>query len=194
MAVIPSGYAQLNIAFAGQAQPNGAQVVFGLKLPVGAEITAISDMIEGAIDTANMKDFVDNESKLDYFLLKFGPNATGPQAIRNLDVTGDMGGDGLVPSVAVLARKLTLDGGRAGRGRTYWPFVLASATDDGGNLTGTWRSDYETMLNNFLGAISVGEANLCVLHGEDSPITIPSLINSFSVQSKVATQRRRLRR
>lgn len=192
--IIPEGYAQLNIAFAGQAQPNGAQITMGLTLPVGATITDVMDSVESVIVASAFKDFVDNESKVDYFLVKFGPNDIGPSAIRNLDITGDMGGDGLVPSVAVLARKITALGGRAGHGRLYWPFVGASMVDDGGNFTGSWREAFETMLNDFKDDLSSTELPMTLLHGEGSPIETPLIVSSLSVQSKVATQRRRLRK
>lgn len=105
-----------------------------------------------------------------------------------------------VPSqnVAVLVRKITARGGRAGRGRLFLPGLQLGE----GNVTATgvilqslvdsWTADF----NSFLAACTTVGFPLVLLHQdpEVGPPLPPDPITGFAVQPVVATQRTRLRR
>lgn len=97
------------------------------------------------------------------------------------------------PSVAMLANKATLLGGRHGRGRLFLPAPPENQVDNVGALDSTFRGNVQTSLDDLMTNIGTqlgGEPYL--LHAESSPA--PTLIQSITLQGLVATQRRRLSR
>jgi hypothetical protein len=193
MALIPLGYAQANLKFTGTALPFGAQSTFGIALQ-GSSVSP-SDLalaVENAWDLAGFNAILGNGNDLSSILVKYGPTVTGPSA--EISVTNTAGG-GLCgpPNVTWLARKVTLDGGRAGRGRIYLPGVPEDVVGSDGDLDNTQVAALQTAFNNFQAKLESDSFALTVLHGPGAPITSPSAIESFQVDGRAATQRRRLR-
>lgn len=113
-------------------------------------------------------------------------------------------------NVALLVSKVTSGGGRSTRnGRMYVGGIVESLTDaSNGNLITTgdvtsWNGFFASLLSGMNDAGGVGQAaqTLVVVHTEDiGTPTNPNVvftsatdIDSFSVQQRLATQRRRLR-
>lgn len=192
--IIPTGYAQANIFYAGTVVPTGAENTLGLQVGVpGPTPAEVAESVAGLWEITVMPFLVDNIS-MTHVAVKFGPGDTGPSGEFPLVVAGGDTGEGDAPSVAVLVKKNTVDGGRAGRGRMYLPGIRESRVEDGGHINGTYAEDLAEGLENFrLGLIS-DDINPVVLHGPDSPIATPSEIVTFTVDPTAATQRRRMRR
>jgi hypothetical protein len=114
-------------------------------------------------------------------------------AERLESIIGTGAGDGLVCNTGLLVRKDTAAGGRKNRGRMFVPpFNLAeSAVDVGGTVTASVVAGQQTGWNEFYTAIVAAEVPPWLLHSD--PADSPTPISSFSVQSKAATQRRRIR-
>lgn len=102
--------------------------------------------------------------------------------------TGSAGLD--PPATSILVNKLTLLGGRSGRGRMFIAQPNGANTFDDGTLSTAYLTSTQGFLDTLIAAIETvvgGDAYL--LHSGPSPA--PTLIQSFVVDRKLGTQRRR---
>jgi hypothetical protein len=193
--IIPIGYAQVNLRFTGTAVPTGAEMTFGLDIGgIPGTLTALADEIADAWDTQGCQARQNDQCVLATLLVKEGPNITGPSVEISPGLAGGQSGEAGPPNTAALVRKVTSDGGRAGRGRMYFPGVTEGNMDHGGIYDPTERGLLEVALENFRNVIDVYGAPWVVLHASGSPISTPSPITALEVDGRLATQRRRLRR
>lgn len=101
-------------------------------------------------------------------------------------------------NVAVLANKTTAFAGRRNKGRMYFPPSLLSegAVNQVGVIDGSSVTAIQTGLTNFynelLDSAPLPPAPPVLFHS--TGVTTPTPITSLNVQSRVATQRQRLRR
>jgi len=194
MTVIPTGFAQANFIYNGASAPTGAEWTLGLGISSygGSPITLGEDLVS-AYETANFDASTSTDVDLSGVLVKFGPDATGPSALFSAAVGGAADQDA-VPNVSYLIHKVTSLGGRAGRGRAYFPGVPEAQTEPNGTLDSTWRDNFQAAWDTFLTELTGLSVIPVVLHAADSPLTTPTAITSFVVDARAATQRRRLRR
>jgi hypothetical protein len=193
VALIPTGYAQINWKFTGTSCPNGAEVTLGVDISSygGTPAAAAGDAIVAYND--NIDGIMPATVTLASVLVKFGPNATGPSAESPSGNAGSGGGASTSPNVAWLVHKTTAQGGRAGRGRMYWPGVQESEVDPSGNLSTAFVTGAQTAVDGFLADLSTALLIPVVLHGAASPLSTPTTILSLEVDGVAATQRRRMR-
>jgi hypothetical protein len=85
---------------------------------------------------------------------------------------------------------VTLSGGRANRGRFYWPGGVDTQIDSAGFLDTTAVSNWETAMADLLTQLQTDLLFPVILHGGAAA---PTTIVDFVLQSQAATQRRRLR-
>lgn len=100
------------------------------------------------------------------------------------------------PNSAVLIQKRTAVGGRRNRGRFYQPgFSIRNQITAAGVIDPDYLFDLQTNIDLFMTHVNAGtgfqSTDLVVLHSS-APST-PAVITSLTADSKVATQRRRLR-
>lgn len=194
MAVIPEGFGQANFRFIGSAVPLGAECTLGLEMPLPTPTPAEAAEVFYEAWQTRIQPFQVDQCNLFSVLMKFGPTETGVFfEFTGISEGGD-DGEPDTPATAVLVRKLTVDGGRAGRGRMFVPGIRESRIEAGGHVNGTFRLDMQAGFDNFQSDIEDADYKLMVLHGEGSPLDEPSEVLSFSVDSTAATQRRRMRR
>lgn len=122
--------------------------------------------------------------------LKVGPNSTGATYETATDVQGTNGAEPVMPQVAVLVKKLTGIGGRSQRGRLYMPGFNAAEAFVDGSIGTTSVSDMQVVFDTFLAGLATEGIPMALLHSQSSD---PTEVTSLVVQSKVATQRRRMR-
>jgi hypothetical protein len=192
--VIPIGYAQINHVFGGNNLPTGAEVTYGIN-NTGAELTAAALAESCATiweDTMRLS-YVDDMIHLEV-RCKLGPDATGASAVFSVGSPGTDSGAGTTPNVAWLVQKQTLAGGRAGRGRFYLPGISESSVGSDGVIDGTQLANFQGRLDSFLSDLNTADHPMALLHGADSPLTVPNTVQALVASSSVATQRRRLRR
>lgn len=192
MPVIPIGHCQCNIRFTGLAVPTGAELTLGINqsLQTPAQVaTAV-----GGFFSNNLLSPLANEVTLSSVLCKFGPNNTGPSAEVAFQVAGSASGAAGPPNFSLLVKKVTGDGGRAGRGRWFIPGLPEGQVDEGGFILQATLDDYQDRLDAFLNDLIGQDLPPVVLHGAGSPLVSPSEITSLEVQPLGATQRRRMRR
>jgi hypothetical protein len=121
--------------------------------------------------------------------------STGDQIGQHLGVKVGNVSDACPPSnCAVLISKNTALGGRRYRGRLFFPPVKLNegAVDQSGNMSGGSVTDYQTTWDGFVGNLGVSQLEPVLFHQGASP-PVPTPITSFTVQSVIATQRRRMR-
>jgi hypothetical protein len=192
--VIPVGFAQVNFLYTGPGVPTGAQWTLGINLEGSAETpTDIANECLAHYETADFDAVTASGTDLTGILVKFGPDATGPSSQIGVSV-GGAGAAGGGAAISWLCRKLTAVGGRAGRGRTYFPGVPESSVEEGGTLNTGQLALMQNSWDLFYTAMAGGTFSPVLLHGEGSPLSAPNLITEFVVDSRVATQRRRQRR
>lgn len=108
--------------------------------------------------------------------------------------------DTLPPNTAWLLQKRTALAGRAFRGRTYFPAVDQAAADDAGFLVQVFRDAYQLAANGWLFDIATVGTPVLIhscFHAVTEPVCVapaPTPTTSHVVDSRVATQRRRLQR
>jgi hypothetical protein len=193
--IIPSGYAQVNLRFTGADIPTGAEMTFGVNNTVtGWSPEAGINEVGNAIGASDLPDAWNTACTLSSILWKSGPNATGPSAEVSTSYVGTVTGDSDPPQTAMLIRKNTALGGRAGRGRMYQPGVPEAFVNGAGELTGTTATIITALYADFLTILGGSDIPMVLLHAEGSPITTPTTVTSLEVDARCATQRRRNRR
>lgn len=193
--IIPDGFAQVNLVFSGSGMPTGGEVTQGINVQAFAgNPTECAETIAAGILTSAIEDLWVAQVTLAEVRVKFGPNATGPSGVATMGEAGDAGGTGWTPNTSMLVQKVTALGGRAGRGRSYWPGVPEAMVDVAGALDTTFQATAQGVFDDWLAKLAADDLNAVVLHGAGSPISLPTAIQAFVVAPIVATQRRRLRR
>ena len=194
MPLIAAGFAQANFIFRGDGCPTGAEITLGLAVDAytGTVADAASDLRNNF--QTNVLSVLPSGVTLDSVLCKFGPTATGPSASAASGSVGGGAGAQVSPAVCYLVHKNTSAGGRAGRGRFYLPGVSEGSVDESGTIAGATITALDAALADFYTQLGVDDLNPRVLHGAGSPLSAPTIINSFTVDSTAATQRRRQRR
>jgi hypothetical protein len=192
--IIPVPFAQVNWRFRGLAAPHGAEVTLGLNVDIfpGTPADACVECRDAWV--ARIRPLQCNQIELEEVLVKFGPNSVGPSAVLGSSLAGSTASDTDPPHTALLVQKVTGVGGRAGRGRFYWPGFRTTLFDSSGLGDPAQIGALQTAFNGFHTDLVTAGLVPTLLHGPSSPITTPIPITSFQVSGTAATQRRRLRR
>lgn len=194
---LPIGYMQLNfkIELLGKAAPYVFTMgAFNNPLVPGSPAEKVADL-DVAVAMGNAL-FGANRF-IGYYTYR-GINATymtetGPLPIEvNSNVTGTKPGNALPSNCAILVRKRTGAGGKQNRGRFFLPpaWIGEDAVDPDGTIVGS-TADLVDHLDQLLSDMTDVGLPARLLH-TDSEMT-PTPITSLQLQTKIATQRRRLR-
>lgn len=188
--IIPVGFAQVTHVFGGPVLPYGAVTTYGINQPSIVSPTDFVDDIHGffvANVMPNVNEFIDViETRI-----KLGPNDIGPAYAGGLPAQGAVTGTGSPPNVAFLVEKNTAAGGRANRGRMFLPGVTESYVTDSGALIPAAVADWQVALDAWLEDLDTNGSPMVLLHSASSD---PTTVASLTIDGRVATQRRRLRR
>jgi hypothetical protein len=190
---IPTGYSQVNLKFTGVSVPTGAEVTFGLRHDAGTPFPGdIAVDVYGSLAAAGVNQIFTSDASITSVLVKNGPNADGPFAEISGTYPGIDGADSNPPAVAAMIRKNTAFGGRAGRGRMYWPSVLATRFDDSGIATPAYVGLVNVAIAAFITELTLRDLTMVLLHTGALPP--PYVVTSVACDGRAATQRRRQRR
>lgn len=193
--IIPSGFAQVNLVFEGLALPEGAECTYGIELPsVPLTPNQIAQVIGNIWNVENMDTLQTSFVTLGRIDVKFGPNSTGPSGFSAPALVGTDPDQSVPPNVSLLVAKHTDFGGRAGRGRFYLPGISEEQVANNGGVNGGFLAGAQTLFDAFLAAHIADDVPMVLLHGPGSPLVLPSPITGLVVQTRVATQRQRLRK
>jgi hypothetical protein len=194
MAVIPVGFSQVNLRFRGLAQPLGAEVTFGVQNTADLSPLLVGTDVINALTSAGIMANFPSDNQLLEALIKNGPNETGPSTVIGVALPGTGTGATSAPNVTWLANKNTALGGRRGKGRMYWPGVPEGDVTSAGIITSANVTAFASDLTAFLTNLTTAGNKMYLLHGDSPAPLAPTEVLSISLQSRVATQRRRNRR
>jgi hypothetical protein len=196
MSFIPEDYAQVNYRFSTPNLNQVAEITHGIQFDVTTpDLDQTADDLMDAWDTA------------------WGSTLSNQWALVGVDVRANLGGSDLEvgtssltaqtggdvaqpppPNVAVLIQKRSSFAGRANRGRFYFPPIIGEGQVNGaGTIDPTVLGARNVIAANWLAAVVAvtGVQAMVILHTEAGPL--PRVVQSLVVDSRVATQRRRLR-
>lgn len=193
---IPPGYMQINLRFTRVGDPEPMLTSMAALIEAFDPVTGPDDL-SAAVGTSDMMGITTNDTS--YVGLECVIGTGDPsepitlESIQNTG-TGSSTNPPLPENCALLVKKVTLRGGRKGRGRCYWPDVQIAHVGDAGGITGSDLTAYQTAWDDLITAIEGvdGITSLVLLHSADEDGD-PDVITSWIVQNKIATQRRRLR-
>ena len=184
---IPTGYAQATLTYSGPTVSGKAATVLGFSLGEEGTLTGLVDGLEAA--------FIAHLSAIqhDSFTL------TNIRAVDNenvheksVSIEGNASSDLAPPNVALLIKKTSNLRGRQHRGRNYWPgFLFDGYIRDDGTISPVEVAGLDTAFSDFNDEL-VGLGYFpTILHND--PGTTPTAVTGGGIESRVATQRRRLR-
>lgn len=187
--------AVLSLHFTGAALPYGAVTTFGFRDQNDAAIdgAAIIDDIATAAEALHQL-ISAGDVWLDHVELKVGPVDSGPTHSAAVNVEGEQGDHPDSPNVAYLFRKRV--SGMSGKygGRSYYPGVSEGNTTAGGSVAPAAVTSYQSAMDNFLLALETVDLIPVVFSTDPDPSGVARDVVAVTLQPKVATQRRRLRR
>lgn len=189
MVTIPEGFAQASFIFVGEALPYGAVCTLGLDVQgyAGSPDQAAQDVYERF---AGVGQDLSGSIRTIECRVKFGPTEDGPSGSFSGETIGVSGGS-LGPNSAHLITKSTALGGRRGKGRMFLPGVGEANVDNGGNLSPAIISALSGSLGDFFAGLITDGLPPVLLH---EGVLAPTPVLNFNVESRIATQRKRLRR
>jgi hypothetical protein len=108
-------------------------------------------------------------------------------------IVGTFLGAAASPNVSGLIKKRTGAGGRTGQGRSYLTpgYIEEGNIDESGTLNPTTRTSLQAKCDSFFTHVADAGHALVLFH--ESQAILPRVILSLEMDSRVATQRRRLR-
>lgn len=191
--VIPAGFGEVTFVFTGGPSDPMTNVL-GVDPPDGMPTPDIAQLAAEAYSAAAAT----NPQTFQWFGVTFDRtiarrNLAGVMQTAEFPVgtVGEVGGQPMPFNTSVLVRKTTAIGGRRGRGRWYFMGANELDSSDGAFLDTGPRNAYQGAFTNMFNDLVADLLNPVVLH--DTAAVAPTPITGFSVQARLATQRRRLR-
>ena len=188
---VPDGFGQAVIHLEFTAGPSNPCAIV-----IGYDYLGQSAAVACGLINARWATFISGGSNWTNNLLLTGvtvlQNPGGLTAATAQTANGADGNPANPPNVAVLIRKNTATGGRRGRGRMYMPGVAQVAQLEGGFLTTAFQAAAQAGANTLLSGMATDDTPMVVLH-DTLAGGIPAGVTSLTVQTILATQRRRIR-
>jgi hypothetical protein len=196
MSLIPVGYGQARLVWQRIGAPRESIVTFGYN-PSAVDPSLHAAAIYTIVTASNRPciaasmDFDWQFLRVDTTEVDEGGEQTGSSGGV---ITGSISAASMTPQCAILITKNTALGGRRNRGRMYVPPIYPEeqSVDYNGTIGGTQRTNLQTRWDGVLSALAAASIPMVILH-RSAPFT-PTEVTSLTVQSLIATQRRRLRK
>lgn len=195
--IIPVGEYQANILFALAGDLEPMAVTLGLQSDVPGELPElVASDVESALGACGLKVAANILTGWTMTGTRvYRADAGGGYAVGEVLVStaGTNAGSGPPNNVAFLIKKNTNSPGRRNRGRMYWPMSHGGETfiDQTGTLAGALVTSWQGWLSGLMTELNARGLTPVLFHSDGSASTE---ITSFSIDTKVATQRTRLRR
>ena len=199
---IPPGYAQCSIEIQNSGDPEPWYVTHGIDVTgVGGDYTPAGQVVMAAF-AAGWVTYLRSTSRVTSVYMTIGND--GPNYTLNVTpasaIVGTSTAEKLPQNCAVLVQKQTLRPGRAGKGRCFLPGIVAeNSVDEVGVISGGALPGLQTAANDWLDFLTAPTAGpsvpMVLLHNQGIPGgSTPSEVTALRVDTRIATQRRRLRR
>lgn len=197
--VVPPGFGLASIYLTDATGTPPFVTTIGLDLtPAGGNyIDAANNVLASYIDA--FQGITSEDARIDRVLLYVGADG-GSGSIESTDngAFGIRDADMAPFAMALIARKVTSNLGRSGKGRMFVPCVLADAdVNAGGNLESGSQTVFQTAINNFYNNLLTADPTMelqpVLLHSEGSPSTTPTPIQGLLAANQVGWIRKRIR-
>lgn len=192
---IPAGYGQMNLIWQAVGAIRPAEVTLGYHDAPGndavEQANAIYDDFVAASRPGNAAQMNNSWSFLGVRTMLM--TESGPTVGEFMQtVVGTLNTAPVPSNCALLIRKNTAAGGRRNRGRMFMPpcNVAEVNVDQNGSILPATVSVNQTNWNNFVAALALNPMTIELFHTDSA---VPTEITSLSVQTILATQRRRMR-
>lgn len=190
--IIPDTFGHVIVSFVGTGVPTGAAMTFGIANVADQTVNAALSDVVNSLTTSTLFTNMSSSVATKDVTLKLGPNEDGPMAVQPMSIGGSSAAAAVAPNTAFLLKKQTAQGGRKHRGRMFLPGVAETVVDQGGLVTPVEVTAISTDCAALLTALTANQVPMVLLHNDIG--TPPTVVTSLFCDSKVATQRRRLRR
>lgn len=194
--LIPPGYAHAVVQFRQAGDPEPQVCTFGVgPLTNPSNGVAIANNIFG-IWKANILVSQTNNITLEQVTVYVGQEDASriPYDSTGVPANGSGTQDALPSNCAMLVRKRTGVNGRRGRGRFYVPGVAEGTVDANGIVATATQEAWQERCDVFLTQLSALTPMVVLHNAEGASIPIaPTPVTQLTVESKIATQRKRLR-
>lgn len=196
--VIPPGYAQTVLEWENEFAVSGrCATVLGFGADLGPDPTPLLEFA-GDVALAVANHLVGQYHVLQRLTGVYVANETS--SVRwEANLPGSRANDQNPASISVLTTYRTSRKGPRGRGRSYWPGMVADGdVNSEGNLSTARFNEVSTAIDNFFGEIEEITPQVILQRDEPDqvtpPISPPPVVLTRQTQARVATQRRRLRK
>lgn len=185
--IIPTGYAQVQLNYGSSTFDSGhAQNSFGLQLVDPVDLQTLAESI-GEAWTETLLLVTHEAIALSNVVILTDTERYEAGVYQAGNRTGDLA----PPQVTTLVKLTTALRGRANQGRMYLPGLLNDGDIyDDGTINPTWVTDLATSFGTFNSMWASEATQTVILH---STALAPTPVNNAIIESKIATQRRRLR-
>lgn len=190
--VIPPGYAQAAFRFSLTGDPEVMVTTVGVNMDSfsGTAVESAEALAAHWLDAFGAAGYP-STWQFRGVVLRVGQDGGPPviaEAPRNVAGTASL--NCLPNNCAILVRKQSDLGGRAGRGRFYLPpcYLSEANVNNNGVIDSAGLPNLQTAMDDVFTGF-----NWVILHDDVGPPIVPTPITGFSVQSQIATQRRRMR-
>lgn len=198
--VIPNGFAEYSFTHRLTGYDRLAVNTFGVQWADGSESLATQAASIMGFWIARVLPFMDTSVTL-VRCVAIGRDSGGVlhRYDHNLSSAGSTAGAATTPNVALLVRKSSTLAGKQNRGRLYVGWCTEEGSvDETGQIAGATVTVYQTAFDALHAdlATRVPNADMVILHREvdPGPQPAPTVVSSLNVESRIATQRRRLRK
>lgn len=197
--IVPEGFALGNIVISRTGRANPYTCTIGLSSGTLTDPQDFADALDAAVTTLNSWFPTGGEGGWSSVYAYEGVNISymtpsGPiVAAAGSRAQGTNVLSPLPPNCSLLYRKRTPFGGRHGRGRMFFPpiYIAESNVDSNGTIDGAQISPLQARATAFIAACATNSITPVLLHSEVNPL--PYEITSMTIETLIATQRRRMR-
>jgi len=199
--IIPAGYAQMVIEMRLGDDPEPMVTTMGITVdPLDVPDTLAQAMFQTW--TQKLSGQIATTYATTGVTLYVGTGASTPPTVHEssgAEVLGQATAAPLPQNCALLVRKRTSAGGRRGRGRMYIPGVSEIQVTAQGGILAAAVTGWQTAFTNWFNALvapASGPPHIPVILHRSEGIGVepaPTTISALVVDSRIATQRRRLR-
>lgn len=200
--VIPPGFAQCSIEIQNSGDPQPWYVTHGIDVSeMGGDFLAAGVHVIESFATGWLS-FLRTTSRVTGVFLTIGSDGGNYTlyVTPTAPVVGTSTAEKLPQNCAYLVQKVTARPGRSGKGRCFLPGVAPeSAVDDVGVIAPASLVSFQSACDDWLDALAnatgADKTPMVLLHNSGIPGgSTPSPVIALRADSRIATQRRRLRR
>lgn len=193
MAFIPPGFGEVTVEMTIPGDAGPAYTVIGVDNSVLGSASDLDLAFQAILANGpGFQGLLPNTVTISKIIARYSPSLGVVEISEsNPNIVGFDGSAPPPPQVATLFQKISGLAGRKNRGRMYLPAIQEGSIDGGGFYSGPALSALQSRSDTFLSDCAGSSVPMVILH--TSPADTPTPVVSLNAQSKVATQRRRLR-